>query len=102
MLPAAQPVTVALVPWNATVLLPWLAPKLVVPVIVTGVPTGPDVTDRLVMVGRVQRPPSPQLQPFANPHTCAATRDTAGERIACWPPRLTQKSTTRRLSGTGP
>jgi len=51
MLVALQLVAVpAAVPLNVTVLVPWLAPKLV-PVIVTDVPTGPDVGDRLVMLG---------------------------------------------------
>ena len=34
---------------NFTVLVPWVAPKRVPP-IVTGVPAGPDVGDRLVML----------------------------------------------------
>ena len=50
MLVALHVVTVALVPLNTTVLVPWLAPN-VVPVIVTEVPTGPDVVERLVMWG---------------------------------------------------
>jgi hypothetical protein len=44
------PTVVAAVPLNFTVPLPWLAPKLV-PVMLIDVPTGPDVTDRLVMLG---------------------------------------------------
>jgi hypothetical protein len=47
---AFQLVGVADVPLNVTVLVPWVAPKFV-PVIVTAVPTGPDVGDRLVMIG---------------------------------------------------
>ena len=47
---ALQLVTVAAVPLNATVLAPCVDPKFV-PVIVTGVPTGPDVVDRLVIRG---------------------------------------------------
>jgi hypothetical protein len=43
---------VAAVPLNVTVLLPWVGPKFV-PVIVTAVPTGPLVGDRLVSVGAV-------------------------------------------------
>ena len=43
-------VGVAVVPLNFTVLVPWVAPKLV-PVIVTGAPTAPQVGDRLVMLG---------------------------------------------------
>ena len=50
MLVALQLVAVAVVPLNVTVLEPWVEPKLV-PVIVTDVPTGPDVTDKLVMLG---------------------------------------------------
>ena len=38
------------VPLKVTVLVPWVAPKLV-PVIVTDVPTGPLVGDRVVMLG---------------------------------------------------
>jgi len=38
------------VPLNVTVLVPWLDPKLL-PLIVTAVPTGPEVTERLVMLG---------------------------------------------------
>src|SRR6266853_451917 len=47
---ADQLVGVAAVPLNLTVLVPWVAPKFV-PVIVTAVPTGPFVGDRLVSVG---------------------------------------------------
>lgn len=50
MLVELQLDAVAVVPLNLTVLLPWVAPKFV-PVIVTEVPTGPDVTERLVMLG---------------------------------------------------
>src|SRR5258707_12742916 len=50
MLVALQLVGVAAVPLNVTVLDPWVAPKFV-PVIVTEVPTGPDVGLRLVMLG---------------------------------------------------
>ncbi len=49
---ALQLVGVALVPLNVTVLVPWVAPKLV-PVIVTDVPTGPDGGDKLVIDGGV-------------------------------------------------
>jgi hypothetical protein len=44
---AAMP---ALTPLKVTALLPWLAPKLL-PVMVTAVPTGPEVGDRLEIVG---------------------------------------------------
>jgi translation elongation factor EF-G len=50
MLVADQPVGVAAVPLNVTVLVPRVAPKLV-PAIVTAVPTGPLVGVRLVNVG---------------------------------------------------
>jgi hypothetical protein len=50
MLVALQLVTVAAVPLNVTVLVPWAAPKPV-PVIVTAVPTGPDVGAKLLMLG---------------------------------------------------
>ena len=42
--------TVAVVPLNFTVLVPWLDPKFV-PVIVTAAPTAPLVIDKLVMLG---------------------------------------------------
>jgi hypothetical protein len=51
MLVALQALAVpADVPLKVTVLVPWLKPKFV-PVMVTEVPTGPDVGDRLVMLG---------------------------------------------------
>ena len=50
MLAADQVVGVALVPLNVTVLVPWVAPKFV-PAIVTTVPTGPLVGDRIASVG---------------------------------------------------
>jgi hypothetical protein len=50
MLVAVQFITVVAVPLKLTVLVPWEVPKFV-PVIATGVPTGPDVVERLVMVG---------------------------------------------------
>jgi hypothetical protein len=43
-------IVVAIVPLKVSVLVPWVAPKLV-PVIVTAAPTAPDVGDRLVMLG---------------------------------------------------
>jgi len=45
-----QLVTVATAPLNVTVLVPCVAPK-VVPATVTGVPTGPEVTERLEIAG---------------------------------------------------
>ena len=50
MLVALQLVGVAAVPLKVTVLVPCDAPKLV-PVIVTDVPTGPEVGFKLVMLG---------------------------------------------------
>ncbi len=50
MLVAFQVVGVPAIPLNVTVLVPRVAPKFV-PVIVTGVPTAPEVGDRLVIVG---------------------------------------------------
>jgi hypothetical protein len=50
MLVALQVVGVPVVPLNATVLVPCVAPKFV-PVIVTEAPTGPDVGFRLVIIG---------------------------------------------------
>ena len=50
MLDALQLVGVAVVVLNLIVLVPWLAPN-VVPVIVTEVPTAPDVGERLVICG---------------------------------------------------
>jgi hypothetical protein len=50
MLVALQLVTVAVVPLKLTVLVPCVGPKLV-PVIVTGAPTVPEVGDTLVMLG---------------------------------------------------
>jgi hypothetical protein len=50
MLVAVQLVTAATVPLNVTVLDPCVDPKFV-PVIVTAVPTGPEVADKLVTLG---------------------------------------------------
>jgi hypothetical protein len=50
MLLALQLVTIAVVPLKATELLPWVAPKPL-PVIVTTVPTGPDVGFRPAIAG---------------------------------------------------
>jgi hypothetical protein len=68
MLLALQLVTLAAVPLKVTVLVPWLAPKLP-PVIVTAVPTGPEVGDRLVIQGATVK-----LTPLlASPPTVATT-----------------------------
>jgi len=50
MLVSLQLVGVAVVPLNVTVLEPWVLPKFD-PLIVTEVPTGPAVGDRLVILG---------------------------------------------------
>jgi hypothetical protein len=50
MLVAPQLVGVAPIPLKVTLLVPWVAPKFA-PVIVTGVPSTPDVGFRLVMLG---------------------------------------------------
>lgn len=50
MLVGLQLVGVAKIPWSATVLVPWDAPKFA-PVIVTEVPTGPEGGLRPVRVG---------------------------------------------------
>src|SRR6266568_3595221 len=50
---ALQLVGVAVVPLKVTVLVPWVAPKFA-PVMVTEVPPGPEVGDRLVMLGAVE------------------------------------------------
>src|ERR1017187_8392598 len=60
----------AVVPLNVTVLLPWLAPKFV-PVMVTAVPTGPEVGDRLVMPGATVTVTGEPL--LANPPTVTTT-----------------------------
>ena len=50
MLVALQLVTLAVVPLNFTVLLPWLEPKLL-PFTVTDAPIAPEAGDKLVMLG---------------------------------------------------
>jgi hypothetical protein len=50
MLLVVHELAVAVVPLNVTVLLPWLPPKLD-PVMVTEVPTTPEVGERLLMLG---------------------------------------------------
>jgi hypothetical protein len=54
MLVSLQLVAVAVVPLKFTALVPCVAPKFV-PVIVTDVPTTPDVGDKLVTVGAAAR-----------------------------------------------
>ena len=60
MLVALQLVGVVAVPLNLTVLEPCVDPKFV-PVMVTEVPTAPDVGDRLVILGDVPPPPEAAL-----------------------------------------
>src|SRR6266571_3218938 len=57
MFVALQLVGVAVAPPNVTVLVPCVAPKFV-PVIVTNAPTGPEVGERLAIVGAIL-PPAP-------------------------------------------
>jgi hypothetical protein len=57
---ALQLVGVAAVPLKVTVLLPWVAPKFA-PLMVTEVPTCPEVGERLAMLGPAGSPPTPQL-----------------------------------------
>jgi len=64
-----QLVGVAAVPLKVTVLVPCVAPKLV-PVIVTDVPIGPEVGDKLVMLGAVTVKLTPLL---ARPPTVTTT-----------------------------
>jgi hypothetical protein len=71
MLPALQfDALPAPIPLKATVLAPWLAPKLL-PVMVTAVPTGPEVGDRLEMLGGTVTVNSPPL--LARPPTVTTT-----------------------------
>jgi hypothetical protein len=73
MLVAVHPVTVAVVPLNLTVLPPCEDPKFV-PVIVTGVPTGPLLTLRLEIAGDAPPPVTVKLTPLeATPDTVTAT-----------------------------
>jgi hypothetical protein len=70
MLVADHVVGVALVPLNVTVLVPLVAPKLV-PAIVTTVPTGPLVGERLVNVGGTETVKARPL--LARPPTVTTT-----------------------------
>ena len=73
MLAAPQLVTVAVVPLKVTVLVPCEDPKLV-PVMVTAVPTGPEVVDRLVIVGAGAEPVTVKVTPLlATPPTVTTT-----------------------------
>ena len=72
MLVALQLVTVAVVPLKVTVLVPCVAPKFV-PVIVTAVPTGPEVADRLAMIGVVDAATVKFTPLLATPPTLTTT-----------------------------
>jgi hypothetical protein len=73
MLVALQPVGIAVVPLNLTVLLdPFVAPKFV-PVIATEVPTGPKVGLRLVMLGAVEPVIVNSIPLLATPPTVTTT-----------------------------
>ena len=83
MLVAPQLVTGAVVPLNVTVPLPWLAPKFV-PVIVTDVPTAPDVGDRLVMFGAVDETAVIVVEPQSDPvHAVTVTEPVPTAKA--WP-----------------
>jgi hypothetical protein len=72
-------IVVAGVPLNVTVLDPTDEPKFV-PVMVTDVPTAPDVGPKLVMVGPVPPPPPAALNAAnAAPQTSEPARDAAAE-----------------------
>jgi hypothetical protein len=70
-----QLVGVASVPLNATVLVPCVDPKPA-PTIVTKVPTGPEVGDRLVMLG-----PEPEITPILYVGELAAFGPAALESV---------------------
>jgi hypothetical protein len=78
----APHVTVAVVPLNLTVLVPCVVPKLV-PVIVTEVPTAPDVGDKLLILG-LAVPPLACL----NAATCAVQSAAARLNVAAMGPAL--------------
>lgn len=69
---ALQLVGVAAVPLKVTALVPCVAPKLV-PVIATEVPTGPEVGERVVIVGGGFKLVSEKLAGVATPETDAVT-----------------------------
>jgi len=85
MLVALQLVGVAAVPLNVTVLVPWLAPKFV-PVIVTDVPTCPEVGLKLVILGTTETPPAGLKAAIRAPHVSDAARVAVAEEIpaAAW------------------
>ncbi len=70
MLVAVQLVTGNCAPLSVMVLVPWVAPKFV-PLIVTEVPTGPDVGERLVILGKMMTVKATPL--LATPPTVTTT-----------------------------
>jgi hypothetical protein len=80
MVVAFQLVGVAAVPLKETVLVPCAAPKFA-PVIVTGVPTGPDAGFRLVMLG--------------------GTTTVKFDPLLAWPPTVTTTLPVVATAGTG-
>jgi hypothetical protein len=80
ILVALQLAAVAGVPLNATALVPCVVPRFV-PVIVTGVPTGPELTERLVMPG--------------------AEGGGLGAITFCWEAQPSMPSTTRHKTPAG-
>jgi hypothetical protein len=90
-------VGVAAVPLNVTVLVPWVAPK-VAPLIVTEVPTGPEVAERLLMLGatpaagveaRIRRTAIPQVSRAmvrtSKAITCTPRRLNVGKSVYPFP-----------------
>ena len=83
MLVALQLVGVAAVPLNFNVLVPWVAPKFA-PLIVTEVPTDPDVGFRPVMLAGEGFPPPPGLElPAPQPTAVMANAKTSIHRANC-------------------
>ena len=83
MLVALQLVGVAAIPLNFTVLVPCVAPKFA-PVIVTDVPTNPDVGFTLVMLAGEGFPPPPGLElPAPQPTIVMANAKTSIHRTNC-------------------
>ena len=97
MLVADQLVGVAVVPLNVTVLVPCVAPKFV-PVIVTAVPTGPLVGDRLVMLGGDRhRERDAVARQAADRHDDVAGRRARRDRDRrCWSPTSSSASPSSR------
>jgi len=82
MLVAPQPIGVAEVPLNVTVLVPWCGPKLA-PAIVTSVPTEPEVGFKLVMLGG------------------GITTVKSTPLLVAWPPTVTTTFPVAAPTGTG-